>query len=694
MSKLPDFTALGENPVPQQPRRTPMIATYRPTSGFEEAPSQDMAQSGAQLEQASHAALEAKVAVDSMRADDAFNQLRQKQMDMTFGKDGFANLKGGDAVNRPLLKDYGAAFDTTAAQLGNGLGNDLQKQLFQKRAQSAGLQLREDIGRHVMHEQNVYAETTFTATLDSSAKLAGARWDKPDAEATSMLSVANAVDARARWLGLQGETRQNWVDAQMATASSKVYSEMVKAALASDPVKGPFAAEALLKLHGKQMDATSQVVLTHEVYNALRPVQARADAQDAVKDILPKVGENVAVGGQRVLDQIAASDATPSPTSYRFKTPAGNMVEGIAPSEQEAHRRMAIGTGMLAAAKAESPTKIDTMALIGEAIGRAEQRAEQTHPGDLLYHDMVVAQVKSQFSTIAQIEQGVQKQNYATLIKALMPGVLTSPGGTMNAGGQQPLTPPPTTQEQLFSNPANRAAFDALDPLQQSGVLTHLAHNANAALGHPMKENADIVADAANRVFLPSGDPNKITNYGQIIPLLNHGVGQSGAAFLFGLIDKSQSVDGVKLASQANRAFQSARSTLSHSMAGQIQPEVAADAANQYYLWVQTQIDTYKEQGKDTRLLFMPTINGKPNSEWVLDHGKVMSFMGQSPKQAVDGAAGASKAPPVQLTKGQEETEFAALPAGARYRVETDPPGKFRTKPGTPNPSATRTGDW
>ena len=42
MAKLPDQTALGERPAPVLPRRTPMIAEYRPTTGMEGATAEQL----------------------------------------------------------------------------------------------------------------------------------------------------------------------------------------------------------------------------------------------------------------------------------------------------------------------------------------------------------------------------------------------------------------------------------------------------------------------------------------------------------------------------------------------------------------------------------------------------------------------------------------------------------------------------
>lgn len=305
MAKLPDATAFGERPTPQLARRTPMVATYRPTSGFEGATAEEMGQSGAEFSQAARVALEAKDQQDNLVAEDAYNRLRAKQTELTLGPDGFANLKGGDAVNRPVLKEYGGALDQAAADISGGLQNDYQRQLFSRRAAVAGMQMREDIGRHILQQNNIYSQTVYDAGLDVESKAAAARWDKPDAATVPMLNIENKINQRARFLGMTGEEGKVWVQDQRQKAESKVYASMVESALVSDPATGPFAARELLKAHGDVINPDVRAVLQYKVNQSALPIEQRAVAQDAIKTIVPKVGVQLAIGGHPVVDLVA-----------------------------------------------------------------------------------------------------------------------------------------------------------------------------------------------------------------------------------------------------------------------------------------------------------------------------------------------------------------------------------------------------
>ena len=121
MPKLPDVTAFGDRPVPQS--RLGKVS-YQATHGKEAAPGQGVVMVGRELEQVSNEIERENIRVDTLRAEDAFNQLRARQQELSRGDDGFLNKRGGDAVNNDILKDYGKRFDDATNEIINCLGND------------------------------------------------------------------------------------------------------------------------------------------------------------------------------------------------------------------------------------------------------------------------------------------------------------------------------------------------------------------------------------------------------------------------------------------------------------------------------------------------------------------------------------------------------------------------------------------
>jgi hypothetical protein len=148
------------------------------------------------------ATLREKERYDDVRVEDAFNQLREKQLDLTYGQeDGFANLKGGDAVNRPLLKEWGTKFDDASRGVEETLTDDRQKERFRQRSAIARSTYQADIMRHVASESNHYAETVFKGTIDLETRSAMSNWSDAPAIGLSMERIQNAVKQEADRLG-------------------------------------------------------------------------------------------------------------------------------------------------------------------------------------------------------------------------------------------------------------------------------------------------------------------------------------------------------------------------------------------------------------------------------------------------------------------------------------------------------------
>lgn len=226
MAKLPDFTELGQTPIPRRPSG---IAGYQPTTGLEDFKARTDARSAEEVQSAASFAMKAVEEHDHLRAEDAYNKLQQKKIDLTFGDSGFARLKGGDAVNKPILKEYGSQFEQDAGEIGAGLDNDYQRTLFTKRAATARLQLSEDIVKHVSAQSSVYAKEVYDGTVGVETKAATSNWNNPDAVSLSLKRVEAAADSFATRNGLPDEARANL----KLKDFSQIHSSVIAQAIAS-----------------------------------------------------------------------------------------------------------------------------------------------------------------------------------------------------------------------------------------------------------------------------------------------------------------------------------------------------------------------------------------------------------------------------------------------------------------------------
>lgn len=236
MAKLPDpSTALGERPIPRPPRG---IASYNVESGV--SAGQITESAGTEYQRAGkilndggdelYTAMKHEQArIDGLRAEDAFTKLRNTQLDLTYGQDnGFANVKGGDAVTKPIFKDWTTKFDDASKSIEDSLGNDQQKEAFRKRSQVARLEFSDGILRHLAKESDGYAKEVYDGTVAIETKNAAANWDDPNAVGISLQRIDNAISERRDRLGWPAE----YTEATRLADHGKVHAAIIGQALA------------------------------------------------------------------------------------------------------------------------------------------------------------------------------------------------------------------------------------------------------------------------------------------------------------------------------------------------------------------------------------------------------------------------------------------------------------------------------
>jgi len=354
VARLPGQEAFGQTPLPTAPRG---ISTYSPTSGMEMGPASGLAQSAADLADASQIALRMKEQHDGLRAEDAFNQLRKNQIELTYGKDGYSNLKGANAVNKPVLKDYGTRFDQTAQNISSGLDNEYQKQLFQKRAQVTGLEFRQGLVTHIAKESDVYANNVFKGTLQTEIDSATAN---PATTDLSLTRIDNAINSQAERFGAPKE----WVDAAKTDARSKLYAAQVVTQMAHDPL----VAQAYYNAHKNEIDSKTRPVLEMQIHRAVMPIEAKNVADEVFAQLAksPRKSDMQAQLGD-LLDTGATMADKVHPNDPVFRDLVQQQIKGYVSTQVSAaagRARAAYGV-LLSAADGVSgtpkPTTIDQL---------------------------------------------------------------------------------------------------------------------------------------------------------------------------------------------------------------------------------------------------------------------------------------------------------------------------------------------
>jgi hypothetical protein len=546
MAKLPDAAALGETPVPTLPRRTPMVATMRAHTGFEQEGARALAHAGAELGDAANFMAREKEQADTLAAEDAYNKLRTKQIDLTYGKDGFMNRRGADAVNTDLPVTYGKQFQSAAQDLAGSLSNDYQRQLFNRRASTSQLQVQEMAFRHVATEADVYAKEVFQGTLDTEARVSAATGDP----SISIVRVNAAIDRHAQRFGLP----EPEITSQKMKAADTLLTAAVKGAIGRDPL----VAQAMFAAHETEIGPVNKPILEHELKVAVQPIQARA-----ISDFV--------LGGRdpRAMDKLQKTFA----------------IEGT-PALMQVSQQLS---------QAQAPTKTrDTRAMLGGWLEDAAQIANSVKPNDPVFLDMVTQQVKNHVATIVAMQQGVQMQAQGTLI-------------SLTNGGADGKAPKPTTLDELMAKPGAREAYMQLDPAAASGIRSIIQHNAVEAAGGTIKADPGVITGLFNRIWAKDDDPKKITLPTELTQYFGKGLNQHTFDWLSGQLAKARSPEGSGFQRDlASAAATARRMILAKDLSGGIYRDQYEEAAFRFTRDLDSRADELRKAGKDPRTLLDP----------------------------------------------------------------------------------------
>lgn len=166
MATLPDASTLGM-PTPQA---SSSVASYKATTGMEDAGAQSMMRIAGYAKEMAHEFDQEQKKINETRAEDAYNKLAEKRLALTYGENGFSTKKSADAVTQPLFKNYTTEFKTSTKNIADGLDNNEQKALFNRRAAMAGTQYQQDILQHLAREGDVYHKQVLSTSITTAAQ--------------------------------------------------------------------------------------------------------------------------------------------------------------------------------------------------------------------------------------------------------------------------------------------------------------------------------------------------------------------------------------------------------------------------------------------------------------------------------------------------------------------------------------------
>lgn len=221
---------------------------------------------------------------DNLRVQEAYNQLRERQLDLEIGKEGFSNIKGRDVMTprkdgKSLSDDYLERFDSVGREIESSLANDRQRQKFRQKFGDSALSFRAGLQKHEAREIGEYAKTVTNATVALETETALKSWNSPDVVTKSVTSITESLQAQGLREGMPADA----LKVVVADKVSKLHAGVLAMALenqnlgyASDYLKQygkDMNSADVLKVKGqidKEMEAAEAVTVAGKVWNNVR----------------------------------------------------------------------------------------------------------------------------------------------------------------------------------------------------------------------------------------------------------------------------------------------------------------------------------------------------------------------------------------------------------------------------------------
>ncbi len=215
---------------------------------------------------------------NQIRVNDAMNQLRETQQQLTYGdpndpSTGYLAQQGRNALERPngqsLAQEYTGKLQDAASSISDSLGNPAQQQMFERESQGLVTGFAGEVERHTLQQFHNYALSTQDGALKLAQNSAALGWANPDAVGTSVQQAEAAVVQTGRLMGMSADQ----IEANRQQTVSGMYTRVIQSALQNNNPsyamafmnahRGDMTADDILRVQGQlNRDVDSHVALT------------------------------------------------------------------------------------------------------------------------------------------------------------------------------------------------------------------------------------------------------------------------------------------------------------------------------------------------------------------------------------------------------------------------------------------------
>lgn len=712
------------------PRAGTSIASYRVDDSAEVPARAVMAFGNALSAEGAQIIAEAKVEqekIDTTKVEDAWNQYKNRALDLTVGEKGVLNTKGADAVNVNLLGTTSASLTEARKLIEESLGNDEQKKRFRQRADITDLQTKHQVLSHMVAQQQEYAKTVFTGSEAAARAQISAMPTDPGVFTGARDTLMAQADA---YLANNGIKDKASIDSFKAKLNDNLWVTRINALLYSQPtlaeslfranqaeIKDP---EIRLVLQNKTREVALAVIASNvadEIVNDTRTELAKPQAPPGLTTVTTpgtKPADDMRVAPKLQLERdqnrlrLLEDELKDTPNDAALQKEITNAKASIARQQRAIaagggdtnQRRVSNDTDALVTNTNGLPNSRDVAAQLPMMTAKINERADALYgkdpnnPDKIAFVKRVTGELQARVSQEVQQLNAIQRQAQGTLLDAVM-GISSQPEapGLMATGGAPAAPQKITSIDQIMKNPTLARAYQLMDVQAKIAVDNMIARNLQAT------DQGDYAyfRQLFDRIHLEPGDPNKIDFYQQITrPDVANRLSMTQIQQLRQEIDRAET-PGMRSPNQMRKAADAmVANYFRTNVMFTAQPERQIAATMRWNEEAGKKIDQYVKEGKDVRSLFM-----MDSKDSIVSPAYLQTFVNSTPAQGLAEGAAAVKAggAPVNIARAPDTIKTAA---DAEAWIKTLPPnvtmfmdskGQLRQLPQRTGPAAPQYGN-
>lgn len=223
---------------------------------------------------------------DDIVATAAANRLHEESNVLEFDTDkGFRNKKEGAAVGNGFVDTYREGFGDAARKIRDGLENDNQRRLFDRRAEIRGLQFKAALLSHQAEQTDRFNDTTANHSLELALRDMAQRPNNEMAFQQGLIGINATIDGIAKRKGrgpddpLTKDMKAKYLEAAY-TARITSLMHGIPGVVEADPAKAQEMFKQVQHLLGPQ----SQTALAQKVASAVQESVLDTEARKVLGD--------------------------------------------------------------------------------------------------------------------------------------------------------------------------------------------------------------------------------------------------------------------------------------------------------------------------------------------------------------------------------------------------------------------------